>query len=44
MMVASVFAVAWLGYVATADLFDQTDDWWLTYELSGWAIGRSPPS
>ena len=39
-MVASVFAVAWLGYVATADLFDQTDDWWLTYELS-WMGDRS---
>lgn len=25
--------VAWLGYVATADLFDMTDRWWLTYEL-----------
>ena len=40
MMAASMFAVAWLGYVATADLFDQSDDWWLAYELS-WMGDRS---
>jgi hypothetical protein len=33
-MAATMFSLAWLGYVATADLFDQTDDWPLTYELS----------
>jgi hypothetical protein len=39
-MVASLFAVVWLGYVATADLFDRSDDWWLAYELS-WMGDRS---
>jgi hypothetical protein len=33
-MVATMFAVAWLGYVATADLFDRAHEWPLTYELS----------
>jgi hypothetical protein len=33
-MAATMFSVAWLGYVATADLFDQTDSWPLTYELT----------
>jgi hypothetical protein len=29
----TVAVVAWLGYVATADLFDVSDRWWLTFEL-----------
>ena len=39
-VVATLFSVAWLGYVSTADLFDRTDDWPLTYELS-WMADRS---
>lgn len=39
-VVATLFSVAWLGYVSTADLFDRTDDWPLTYELS-WMGDRS---
>ena len=30
---ATLVAIGWLGYVATADLFDRTDRWWRTYEL-----------
>jgi Protein of unknown function (DUF1353) len=39
-VVATLFSVAWLGYVSTADLFDRSDDWPLTYELS-WMGDRS---
>lgn len=39
-MAASVGSVAWLGYVCTADLFDRTDRWWLTYEV--WWMGDRP--
>ena len=39
-VVATLFSIAWLGYVSTADLFDRTDDWPLTYELS-WMADRS---
>jgi hypothetical protein len=38
-MVATVFSVAWLGYVCTADLFDQTDKWPLAYEVR-WMADR----
>jgi hypothetical protein len=38
-MVATVFAVAWLGYVCTADLFDQSDNWPLAYEVR-WMADR----
>jgi Protein of unknown function (DUF1353) len=30
----SLLSIGWLGYVATADLFDRTDRWWMTYELA----------
>ncbi|MDJ0768536.1 MAG: DUF1353 domain-containing protein [Ilumatobacter sp.] len=35
---ATLASIAWLGYVATADLFDRA--WWLTYELP-WMGDRS---
>jgi Protein of unknown function (DUF1353) len=38
-VVATLFSIAWLGYVSTADLFDRTEDWPLTYELS-WMADR----
>ncbi len=30
---ATLIAFGWLGYVATADLFDRSNGWWLTYDL-----------
>ncbi|MGH9132630.1 MAG: DUF1353 domain-containing protein [Ilumatobacteraceae bacterium] len=30
---ATLVVIGWTGYVATADLFDRTDRWWLTYDL-----------
>ncbi len=32
-MGATLLTIGWLGYVATADLFDQSGRWWLTFDL-----------
>lgn len=34
-MVATIWSIAWLGYVATANLFAKQDRWWFCYDL-GW--------
>jgi hypothetical protein len=31
--VATLLTIGWLGYLATADLFDRSDRWWFTYGL-----------
>lgn len=30
---ATIVPILWLGYIATADVFDRTDSWWLAYDL-----------
>jgi hypothetical protein len=37
---ATLAPTIWLGYIATADVFDRTDTWWFAYELP-WMGQRS---
>jgi hypothetical protein len=37
--IASLVTIGWLGYLATADLFDRSHRWWFAYELRWMATG-----
>ena len=39
-MPATLLSVGWLGYIATADLFDRTDRWLWAYDLPWMGEGR----
>jgi hypothetical protein len=38
-VILTLGTIVWLGYLATADLFDRSDSWWLAYEVA-WMSDR----